>query len=101
MTIILILVSTIIYYLINFLTWYVTEKKPYIPQFLNRKPYICRKCLNWWLNLFIGLILSIEVNYLFMFIIILDILDTIAIYLDEKNNIYSINDIDENELDGK
>lgn len=95
MFIIELIFTLIIFFSMSYITYWLCDVKG-LPEFLNYKPYICRKCLNFWIQLFIYPTVFIISNYDWWYLLImgeiLNILNTIALHLDEKNTI-SINDI--------
>ena len=65
-----------------------------VPVWLNYKPYICEICFGFWSLSSIYIALALIFNYLFFIGNILTILDTIAHYIDIKNNTYKSDDYD-------
>lgn len=82
----------IIFFSTGYFSWYVTEKKRCIPEFLEYKPFECRLCLTFWLLVGIYLALGISFKLWVVLIagIILAILNAIAMYINQKNKTIKI-----------
>lgn len=82
-----VLVGIALFLLINYLTYYLTENDK-LPDWLDYKPFNCRKCLFTWASLMvfgvIGLITSFTYPYVFGFGIGLSILNAIALIYNDK-----------------
>lgn len=91
-----IFITFIVFFVVKSLVFYLTDVKG-LPEFLNYKPYCCRRCLGFWSLLFIYINLFIVSEYTWWYTIIvgivLTILDTVALIIDD-NNIISIKDVD-------
>ena len=91
-----ILLTILIFFGVKFIIYYLTDKKG-LPAFLNYKPWICYKCFSFWGLIFtyvnVWIISKYDMWYILIAGIILTILDAIALTVDEKNNIISIDEI--------
>lgn len=91
-----IILTIIVFFGVKALIYYITDIKG-LPAFLNYKPYCCRRCLGFWSLLFIYINLFIVSEYTWWYTLIvglvLTLLDTVAITVDENNNIISIDEI--------
>lgn len=94
------ILTLVIFICVKYLVWKVTDDKPCIPRFLEYAPYSCSICLNFWLQagiyLSIGLICGM---YITMGVgMALDILDTVAQKVHQKNNTMSAYDFENSEI---
>lgn len=84
----------IIFIISNWLTWWLTEDKDegHIPEFLNFKPFVCRKCLTFWLliGIYIALGICLKLWVVLIAGILLAILNAIAMHINEKNKTVKI-----------
>lgn len=91
-----IFITFIVFFVVKLLVFYLTDVKG-MPAFLNYMPYCCRRCLGFWSLLFIYINLFIVSEYTWWYTlvvgIVLTILDTIALIIDD-NNVISIKDVD-------
>lgn len=87
MIILKILLIFILFLSVELLSYKMTEKWN-IPEFLDHKPYNCRKCNQFWLNIGCATSFLLLTHWYIPSIIwyILTVLETIALYIDEKNN---------------
>lgn len=91
-----IIIALISFLLIKYSIYWILENDK-LPHFLNYKPYSCYLCCGFWANLFyFSTMFIINNNWYILSIygLILTILDTIALYIDEKNTT-SINDLED------
>lgn len=94
MTIIEIFLIPILFVLITAFTYWLTEYDN-IPKWLHYKPFICNKCLTFWVFIGVGVcffLLNMIITGLAM--IVLGILNAIAKHKDEKDNTVSISDLE-------
>lgn len=91
---ILLIIIVAIFLCIKFLVYKLIEGG-YIPEWLKYKPYICEMCLGFWFLTAIYIALSFIFNYIFLVGNIITILDSIAHYIDIKNNTIKSDDYDE------
>ena len=89
-----IIASIIVWQLVLFAAWYITEKKQ-LPEYLQFKPFNCRKCCTFWSNIIIFLAIGLTFNlWWFMGLgIVLGILTTIALYVDQKQKTVKVDDV--------
>lgn len=91
-----VILTLFIFFSLNYITWKICDDIG-LPEFLNYYPYICRKCINFWIQLLIYPTIFIISNYDWWYLLImgeiLNALNTLALHIDEKNNTCSINDI--------
>lgn len=82
-----ILVAVVLFFVIKYIVYYITERIIPFPAWLDYKPYTCSKCLGFWLQAGVYLsIFYIVGNILVPALgITLTVLDTIAKIIDEKN----------------
>ena len=54
------IVAMAVFLIVNFAVWYVLDFRLWVPRAFDYKPFNCRKCATFWLNLAIaaGLVLS-------------------------------------------
>ena len=96
MSIIQVLMVFVLFFPIKYLCWKITEVWG-LPQWLEYEPWVCKKCLSFWSLL----ACFVAVGLLFHFWItmavglILTVLDTIAVMVDQKRKTIKI-DYDEN-----
>ena len=97
-----IILTIIVFFGVKALIYYLTDIKG-LPAFLNYKPWICYKCFSFWSLLFlyinIFIISKFDMWYILIAGIVLTILDAIALIVDEKNNIISIDEIENEQLE--
>ena len=95
MGLIQIIVTLIIFFIVKYFAFRLTEEWG-LPEWLNYKPWVCNKCLGFWsltaIYLSIGIVLNLWIFLAFG--MILTILDTIAIIIDERNKTIKIEDYD-------
>lgn len=82
----------VIFFDAKWFAYYITEKNNKIPTWLHYEPYVCYKCLGFWLliALFLtcGLILHLWIT---MGVgLLITALDTIALHLHIKNNTVTV-----------
>lgn len=84
--IISIFITIISFFLINYIVYYVTDRRG-LPDWLYYKPFICRTCLQLWVSLFFYINYYLIFNDLYILIvgILLTIMNTIALIIDERN----------------
>lgn len=77
-----------VFFITLYIAYWWTEKNKHYPAFLDYKPWNCRTCFTFWLQLFtyIGLSLILN-NFFYMAGLILVVLNTIALLVDEKHKI--------------
>ena len=87
-----ILVTFIVFFLTAFISWLTTEKWT-MPAFLQYKPWVCRVCQNFWLNVFayVGIYLAFGWKITLILGLILTVLNTIAQKIDQKRKTININ----------
>lgn len=82
------LLGLVVFGILNYGTYWFTEKAD-IPMWLNYKPWICRKCCFFWTGLFTYTSIGIITNFQYLIFTILGIalviLNTLALYVDDKN----------------
>lgn len=85
-----VILTIILFFTINYSTYKLCDEIG-LPKWLDYLPWICRKCLNFWTQTFIYVTIFILSSYTYWYLLlmgnILNILNTIAIYIDEKKNI--------------
>ena len=71
---------------IKYLVWYWTEGQKHYPSFLDYKPFNCKKCLGFWslTSFYLTMMFIFKLKLMGVIGIMLTILDTIAIIIDEK-----------------
>lgn len=86
-TIIEILLIFLVWQMVLASTWYYTEVSEKQIPWLQFKPFICRKCLYTWSHLIINIVIYLLSNWEIYLIgsIIINILTSIALYVDEYN----------------
>lgn len=82
-----ILVSVVLFFSLKYIVYYITERIIPFPAWLDYRPYVCGKCLGFWLPLGVYLsIFYVTGNIMVPALgITLTVLDTIAKIIDEKN----------------
>lgn len=82
-----VLVAVVLFFMIKYIVYFVTERIIPFPAWLDYKPYTCSKCLGFWLPLGVYLSIFYIVGNIMVpaLGIILTVLDTIAKIIDEKN----------------
>lgn len=91
MFILQIILVLLLFFPIKWLCWKITEQWG-LPEWLQYKPWICKKCLTFWtltgtyltVGLVFGLYLTLVVG------LMITILDTIATIIDQKNKTIKI-----------
>lgn len=91
---ILIILSPILFFFIKFMAWYVIEKKEWIPEWLNYKPFNCVQCCSFWTNLILSSTATYFIHFDFYLWILITLLDAVAYLIDRKQNTVSIDDFD-------
>lgn len=91
-----IIVVLALFFIIKWGTWFYTERSGYRIPFLDYKPYICRKCLGFWLlaSTYLAIGLSLHLYTLMIVGLMLTTLDTIALIVDEKANTITLEEYD-------
>lgn len=91
-----IILTFILFFLIKALVFYFTDNRG-LPEFLKYKPYICYKCCSFWtlLTIYSTIFYISNCNWWFMMIVgtLITVLDTVALTVDENNNIVTIDEI--------
>lgn len=80
-----------LFFPIKWLCWKITEEWG-LPEWLQYKPWVCKKCLTFWtlMSLYISIGLVFQA-YLTMGVgLMLTVLDTIAVIVDQKNKTIKI-----------
>ena len=92
------LVTFILFFLTSFISWLTTEKWT-MPSFLQYRPFSCRICQNFWLNVFAytGIYLAFGWKITLILGLILTVLNTIAQKVDQRQR--TIEDINTYKLD--
>ena len=87
-----ILVTFIVFFLTAFISWLTTENWT-MPLFLQYRPFSCRVCQNFWLNVFayVGIYLAFGWKITLILGLILTVLNTIAQKVDQKRKTININ----------
>lgn len=82
-----ILIAVVLFFSLKYIVYYITERIIPFPAWLDYRPYVCSKCLGFWLPLGVYLsIFYITGNIMVPALgITLTVLDTIAKIIDEKN----------------
>lgn len=93
MTLIQFAIAFIVYFAIVIGAYYMTEVKQ-TPKWLQFPPFNCKKCLTFWSNLIIGIIIGISFNlYITMATIsVMAVLTGIAMNVDQKRKTIKIDD---------
>lgn len=68
-----------VFFIVNFICWFITDHKFLIPAFLDYKPFNCRVCLTFWTLLFIAVTALLYHWHTAATIMALNILNTIAL----------------------
>lgn len=89
-----VILSPIIFILIKWLCFFIIEKKEWVPEFINYKPFNCTQCCSFWLNLFISISLTYWFLPYFYVYIIITVADAVAYIVDRRENTRSVNDFD-------
>ena len=84
-----------IFFPINYLAYYITEKKG-LPQWLQYKPWICRLCLTFWSLIFIYISLGLSLSCLYLGVggVILASMNALAMWIDQKQKTVTLEDYD-------
>ena len=86
--------ALVIFILTNFYTYYQTEVWG-LPKPLDYKPFQCRLCLTWWLLLAISITFYLlHLPIIASTILLLDVLNTIAMKVDQQHKTITIEDLD-------
>lgn len=82
-----VLITTILFLFLEYIAYQMTEKWT-LPEWLNHKPFNCRICCQFWLNIFACTAFMIATHWIVpcIFWYILTILETIALKIAENNN---------------
>lgn len=84
-------VSIIIFFAIKWFAYFAVDVKGWIPDFIKYKPYSCSFCLAFWTNLLVTTLLSfLHLGFLFGYLLV--VLDTVAYWVDRKNNTINLED---------
>ena len=88
------LAALIIFFAVNYGAYWLTEVKG-LPAWLQYKPWVCRLCLTFWslMGIYITLWLSFSCLYIAIYGILLAILNSIAMWIDQKDKTVKIEDI--------
>lgn len=80
-----ILIILIIFFSIEALVYFITEYDK-LPKFLMHKPWFCRVCCQFWVQLGILAVFYLQTHWLIpsIFWLVITILETIALKYDEK-----------------
>ena len=88
------IIVVVLFFSVGYLSWWFTEDKDigHIPEFLNFRPFICRKCLTFWLlvGIYVALGISFELWVVLVAGAVLAILNAIAMTINEKNKTVKI-----------
>ena len=79
--------AVVIFFIINYCVWYITEKNRMIPEWLDYQPFNCRKCATFWLGESIFITVGI-IFHLWLFMAVgafITGLNAIAMHVDEQN----------------
>lgn len=89
----------IIFFPIKWLCYKITEEWG-LPEWLQYKPYVCRKCLSFWslMALFLSSGLLCHLWITMAVGLILTILDTVAVIVDQRNKTIKIYKDGDNEI---
>lgn len=88
-----ILIVFIIFFVVNYLAWLITEKWG-LPEWLQYKPWVCRTCLTFWTLIFIYSTILVSFSCLYIGIVgnILAILNALAMWIDQKQKTVKLED---------
>lgn len=89
------LAALVIFFVMNYAAYWLTEVKG-LPSWLQYKPWVCRLCLSFWsmMGIFITLYLALDLMYVAIYGILLTVLNTIALWIDQKDRTVKIEDFD-------
>lgn len=93
-----VIITFIVFFLTAFVSWLTTEKWT-MPSFLQYRPWVCRICQNFWLNVFayVGIYIIYQWKITLILGLILTVLNTIAQKVDQKQK--TVEDINTYKLD--
>lgn len=96
LTLVSFLITFTVFIVLEYIAYFTTKKE--LPEFINHKPFNCRKCQQFWSNIIIATIIYISFNCIgqYIFHIILTILETIALIIDERER--TVNDYNDNRI---
>lgn len=85
-------IAFIMYFVIVYGAYYATEVKR-LPEWLQFPPFECRKCLTFWSNFIVGLVIGLSFSlYITMItVMVMAILTAISMHIDQKRKTISIN----------
>lgn len=88
-----VIITVIIFLLVNFGAHWLTEVKG-LPDWLNYKPFSCDLCLTFWslIGIYITLWLSFSCLYIGIYGITLAILNAIAMWIDQRQKTITLDD---------
>lgn len=80
------LAALVIFFVMNYAAYWLTEVKG-LPSWLQYKPWVCRLCLSFWsmMGIFTTLYLALDLMYVAIYGILLTVLNTIALWIDQKD----------------
>ena len=82
-----VIIAVVIFFIINYCVWYITEKNRMIPEWLDYQPFNCRKCATFFFFLSIFITVGI-IFHLWLFMAVgafITGLNAIAMHVDEQN----------------
>lgn len=93
-----VIITFIVFFLTAFVSWLTTEKWT-MPHWLQYRPFSCRICQNFWLNVFayVGIYIIYQWKITLILGLILTVLNTIAQKVDQKQK--TVEDINTYKLD--
>lgn len=93
-----VIITFIVFFLTAFVSWLTTEKWT-MPHWLQYRPFSCRICQNFWLNVFayVGIYIIYQWKITLILGLILTVLNTIAQKIDQKQK--TVEDINTYKLD--
>lgn len=93
-----VIITFIVFFLTAFVSWLTTEKWT-MPHWLQYRPWVCRICQNFWLNVFayVGIYIIYQWKITLILGLILTVLNTIAQKVDQKQK--TVEDINTYKLD--
>lgn len=89
------LAALVIFFVMNYAAYWLTEVKG-LPSWLQYKPWVCRLCLSFWsmMGIFTTLYLALDLMYVAIYGILLTVLNTVALWIDQKDRTVKIEDFD-------